>query len=87
VIRKWQLVRVGLLRGEVCELFAAGALGGNFEEFRTLIHRCHRALGTDALRQAYSRFASTAGQIENVHAGKRARVCNERFGDSAAEGR
>src|ERR1700687_5326048 len=58
-------------------LLFPGALGSNEEQFRTLIHRCHRTLGTNALRQTDARFAGAAGQIENEHVRERTRVFNE----------
>jgi hypothetical protein len=43
--------------------------------------------GTDPLRQADSRFARAAGQIENLHSRQQTRVFNQRFCDGVTQNR
>jgi hypothetical protein len=87
VVGEGQLVRVCLLNRKVRDFLDPGALGGDLKQFRTLVQRSHGTLRTYALRQTDSRFASSAGQVENSHAGQRTREFDESFCDRIAQHR
>ena len=83
---KWKLLRVRLPGREIRQAALLSPFRGDFEKLAAQIEGRNMTFGAYARCQADCRFTRAASQIQDLHAGSRLRIFDQRFGDVAPHG-